>query len=171
MKDRGIIDRLERDMTLLSGMAIGAMAMYMLDPQRGAARRSYARDKLVRAGHELALHANRRARDLANRAWGQVAEWSAALKDNMQQIPDETLRQRVRAQLGHVVSHPGSLEIDIRDGIAHISGPVLRGERSKIEGRLAKTRGVKECRIEVTEHEPGSDIPGLQGQSRTRRAG
>jgi osmotically-inducible protein OsmY len=89
----------------------------------------------------------------------------------MQQIPDETLRQRVRAQLGHVVSHPGSIEVEVGNHIVNIRGPVLRGERWKIEQRLAKTRGVKECRIEVTEHEPGTNIPGLQGQSRTRRAG
>jgi hypothetical protein len=143
--------------------------MYIFDERSGAARRSYLRDKAIRALNELGWHANRRARDLGNRAWGQVAEWASAVKDSQRQMPDDVLRERVRAQLGHAVSHPGSLIIDVRDGMVHIGGDIFHGEREQIERRLAKTRGVREWRCEFNEHERGTNLPGLQGQARVSR--
>src|SRR5205823_5323455 len=44
----GIGERIGHTMTLVNGMVIGAGIMYVFDPQRGATRRSYARDKLIR---------------------------------------------------------------------------------------------------------------------------
>lgn len=165
MKRNGLID----NATLVSGMILGATAMYILDPQQGRRRRALARDKAVRGANLLGRWMNQQARDMGNRAIGHVAEWRSNLRDNTRQIDDETLVSRVRAQLGHVVAHPGSLEIRASDGVVTIGGPVLSHEVQKIRDRLSKTRGVRECRLEVDEHESRGSVPGLQGVSRSER--
>jgi hypothetical protein len=45
---------------------------------------------------------------------------------------------------------------------------VLRGEAEKIRERMAKTRGVRNCILQVREHEQ-KDVPSLQGVSRSER--
>ena len=167
-RSRGIGERIGHTMTLLNGMVIGAGIMYVFDPQRGAARRSYARDKLIRGANAAGCFLRKRGKDLGNRAWGSVAEVFATVKDSSIEIPDYKLEQRVRAQLGHVLSHPSGVVVLAHDGVVTISGPVLRGEGEKIRERLAKTRGVRECIVEVREHD-AKDVPSLQGVSRSEQ--
>jgi len=151
----------------LTGCGIGAFTMYLLDPGRGALRRSNIRDKFIRAGHVVADRADRQARNLANHAKGAIYEAQAKLRGR--RVPDEVLVERVRAQLGHVVSHPGSLDVRVDDGCIIVSGPVLAGELAKIQDRLQQTRGVCDFDLQVTEHLDTEDVPGLQGQSRWER--
>jgi hypothetical protein len=164
MKRNGIID----NATLVSGMILGASAMYILDPQQGRRRRALARDRAVHGAHLLGRWINCHARDLANRAIGQIAEWRSDMRDRARSIDDDTLISRVRAQLGHVVGHPGSLEISAQDGIVTIRGPVLDHEVHKIRERISQTRGVRECRIELDAQESSGRVPGLQGGSRSQ---
>lgn len=165
MKRNGLID----NATMVSGMILGATAMYIFDPQQGRRRRAQARDKVAHGAHLLGRWLNRQARDMGNRAIGRVAELRSNLWDNARDIDDDTLISRVRAQLGHVVAHPGSLQIRAREGVVTIGGPVLSHEVHKIRDRISKTRGVRECRLEVDEHESRGNIPGLQGVSRSER--
>ena len=55
---------------VLGGAVLGALAMYMLDPDRGRRRRALVRDK----AYSAALHTRRnvyaKSRDLANRTKG-----------------------------------------------------------------------------------------------------
>ena len=165
MKRNGLID----NATLVSGMILGASAMCIFDSQQGRRRRALARDKAVHAAHLLGRWMNRQARDMGNRAIGSVAEWRSSLRDRTRQLDDDTLVSRVRAQLGHVVAHPGSLEIRVEDGVVTIGGPVLSHEIHKIRDRISKTRGVRECHLEVDEHESRGNVRGLQGVSRSER--
>jgi len=142
-------ERIDHAVTLVSGMIIGATAMYILDENRGAKRRAYARDKLNRAGHLLGRTIRKRSRDLMHRFSGAVAEIRSSIRDRGTPIPDDILISRVRAQLGHVVSDPGRLEIASNGGYVVIRGPVMAGEPEKIRKRVGKTRGVKDCRLEV----------------------
>jgi len=58
----------------LLGVAVGALAMLIMDPQQGRRRRALVRDKLVHAGHVSRDFIESRSRDLRNRAQGVVAE-------------------------------------------------------------------------------------------------
>lgn len=160
-------DGMKRNATLAAGMALGAGIMYLLDPDRGSRRRALVRDKMVRAGKKMSEAADKRIRDLNNRARGAVAERWARLRE--QEIGDEVLQERVCAQLGHVVSHPGSLVVNVEDGNVTVSGPVLMGEQENIRRRLEKTRGVKSFHVRVQEHSSREAVPGLQGESRWER--
>jgi hypothetical protein len=159
-------ERMGHTLILLNGMIIGAMVMYVFDAHRGAKRRAYARDKLIRAGHLVGRTIKKRSRDLMHRTVGAMAEVRSSIRDRSMEIPDDILVDRVRSQLGHVVSHPGLLEIGARDGCVLVRGQVLTNEEEKIKGRLAKVRGVRECRLEL---EPQADLNRTAGSRGVRR--
>jgi gas vesicle protein len=53
-------------MGVASGLALGALAMFIFDPQQGRARRAMARDKAMRYGREVGDLASRTTKDLTN---------------------------------------------------------------------------------------------------------
>ena len=58
----------------LLGVAVGALAMLMMDPQQGRRRRALVRDKITHAGHVGREYIETTSRDLRNRAEGVVAQ-------------------------------------------------------------------------------------------------
>jgi gas vesicle protein len=58
----------------LGGAAVGALTMFLLDPEKGNRRRAEARDKMYSAMVKTRKQVNAKARDLANRAKGLRAE-------------------------------------------------------------------------------------------------
>ena len=163
-------ERMGHSLTLVNGMIIGAAIMYVFDEHRGAKRRAYARDKLVRAGHLLGRAINRRSRDLMHRLGGSLAELRSTIRDRSADIPDEILVQRVRAQLGHAVSHPGLLEVSAREGWVSVRGPVLRNEIETIRKRLRKIRGVRDCHMELEPQAELDRVSGSRGAKRIQEA-
>jgi hypothetical protein len=148
--------------SFLAGIGLGAGLMALLDPGRGAARRSYIRGKTFHglrvAGREGAKQFKRMQNELA----GALAESKAKLLER--NVPDEILIERVHAQLGHVVKNFGLLEIDARQGYVTVWGPTLRGERGKIIDRLQETRGVRNFYVQVEEHDNLDQVAGIHGQ-------
>lgn len=59
---------------LFSGLALGALTMFLLDPAKGRRRRALARDKIHSAGIKTRKRIDAKSRDLANRAKGLRAE-------------------------------------------------------------------------------------------------
>ncbi len=160
-------EKIGQTFMLLAAAGVGAGLYHILEPQRGAARRAWVRDKMSRGVRSFGRFLDKQVRDLRNRAQGRVAELRASRAQ--QQIEDEVLVERVRAQIGHVLSHPGSVDVIARDGVVTVRGPVLEGEPEKIRERLSETRGVKEFRIEVATHPSAEGVPGLQGEPRSQR--
>jgi hypothetical protein len=154
---------------MLAGMGLGAGLMYVLDPDRGRTRRALARDKVVHLGHAIACHADKQARNAVNHVKGAISEYRSTVRDRMQEIDDEQLVRRVAAQVGHVVSHPGSLGITAESGRVTISGPILRSEVDLLKKRLEETRGIRECELQLDIHDSAENVPGLQGESRWQR--
>src|SRR5947209_2757342 len=142
-------DRVLNTMTLLTGMAVGAGIMYLFDAHAGGRRRSLVRDKMIHGLHLGGRYAGKQSRNLLNHIWGSAAELASSVRDRASVVPDEILEQRVRSQLGHVVSHPGLIAVRAGDGEVTVSGIVLPGEEPKIRRRLEQTRGIRECHIDV----------------------
>jgi hypothetical protein len=153
----------------LAGTVFGAGLMYLLDPRGGSRRRALIRDKFVRGNRMARMYGGKIARHLRSEVRGELEEHRAKLRERGVMIPDDVLVERVRSQIGHVVSHPGSIDVIAENGIIRLRGPVLRGEIDKICDRLGETRGVHDYRIELQEFESAEDIPGLQGESRSQR--
>jgi gas vesicle protein len=67
----------------IAGAAVGALAMYIFDPDSGRRRRALARDKAVRYANETAESVQTTARDLRNRATGLAHEAAGAVSNVM----------------------------------------------------------------------------------------
>ena len=67
----------------LLGVAVGALAVFMMDPQSGRRRRAIVRDKLVHAGHVSRDYVENTSRDLRNRAQGVVAQLRRRADDTL----------------------------------------------------------------------------------------
>ena len=159
-------ERMEHSITLLTGMIFGAVAMYVFDEHRGAKRRAQVRDKLVHAARVVTRGVSKRSRDVAHRIGGSVAEIRSSIKDKWLVTPDEILMDRVRAHLGHVVSHPSLLEIRALRGCVLVTGTVMPEEVEKIDARLKKIRGVREYDLDL---ERRSDLQQVSGRKGSRR--
>jgi uncharacterized membrane protein len=151
--------------TMLSGIGLGAILMYILDPDRGNRRRAILRDKLVRAAHKTGDAMDASARDLSHRARGMVAEARSRIRH--EPVADDILVERVRAKLGRVVSHPGSIDVTVHDGRVALRGPILHDEVNRALATTYLVRGVRAVDNQLEVHAEPGDVPGLQG-GRTR---
>jgi uncharacterized membrane protein len=152
---------------LVAGLVVGAGAMYLLDPDRGARRRSLLRDRGVHAGHTIGRQVSTAARDTRNRTAGVVAR----LEDRFRQdeATDEVIEERARAALGRAISNPGAVTVTASQGIVTLTGQVLAEEVSGLLLRMARVRGVNEVRNELEIHPDADDVPCLQGAGQSRR--
>ncbi|HEX2093266.1 MAG TPA: SRPBCC family protein [Longimicrobiaceae bacterium] len=152
---------------LLTGVALGAGLMYLLDPDKGTRRRSLLRDQLVHLGHTAGDAAGVAVRDLGNRTRGVAAETRGRVLDGS---PDDTvLEARVRSALGRLVSHPGAVHVVARDGQVTLTGPVLADEVETLLAGVRGVRGVKGVENRLQVHEEAGDVSSLQGEGRKRR--
>jgi hypothetical protein len=157
-----VLMKRDRIWLLVAGTGIGAAAMALLDPSRGARRRSWLRDKMANGAHLSNRIINKKSKHLQNEAFGAVAERKARMFDR--DVPDDVLEERVKAQIGHVLNNNSKVNVKARDGHVVVEGPVCRGERDKLADRLDVTRGVRSYELLVIEYEP-DDLPGAEGVS------
>lgn len=151
------------------GAIAGAGLSYLLDPRGGARRRALIRDKFLHAGRSARTYGGKLARRARNEVRGEFEERKAWWRERGEQIDDDVLAERVRAQLGHVLSHPGAIDVIARDGIVTLRGPVVRGEIRKICDRLDATRGIRNYNIELSERNIGERIPNFREETRGQR--
>ena len=153
----------------LASAAVGAAAMFWLDPGGGRRRRSLLRERLDSAGKEL-NHALAAARhDLGHRAQGT----SARMRSNFarEEPSDRVLAERVRSALGRAVSHSGGIDVSAtRDGRVRLNGAVLAHEHMDLLEVVSSVRGVQEISDELAVYDDSQGIPELQGGKPPRRA-
>jgi hypothetical protein len=132
-----------------AGFATGLFLEYLLDPQRGAARRALIRDRSFARGRHLKDDVYRRSLDLGHRLRGLVFEAKGRLTEG--EIPDDILVERVRAQIGRPVSHARALHVSAHGGRVILGGPILAEEVPGLVSRIARVRGVRsiESRLDV----------------------
>jgi uncharacterized membrane protein len=79
---------------------------------------------------------------------------------------DRILEERIRAELGFLVSHPHAITVSAERGCATLSGLILEDEVKPLIRGVTRVRGVKEVRNRLQPHEHADDIPSLQGGER-----
>ncbi len=151
-------------------LVIGAAAMYFLDPERGADRRSsvseQCNDVLQKTGDAF-RHAGR---TLAERWHGIASSSSDAIHSAAQRvrgtgggISGEDLVSRVRAEVGQVLSRPTDVQLMAdADGRVTIYGRVPASEVGQLISTVNGVRGVAQVinRVEVRDvtNEPAGNI-------------
>lgn len=146
---------------IAGGLGLGTALMYLLDPAFGRRRRAILRDKFARAADRAGDALGAMGRDLANRGRGLVAETRALVSPG--EVSDRVLEERVRARLGRVVSHPGSITVEARQGVVTLSGAILEREVAPLLSAVASVRGVRDVENRLEVHEEPGHVGGLQG--------
>jgi len=148
---------MKKGLAALSGLGIGLGTMYFFDPSVGRKRRSLLRDKFVRIAHQGVDELDVIARDFTNRAHGVFAEARYLVKK--ESVSDIILVERVRATLGHIVSHPNVIDVLCEDGTVNLIGQVLTHEREELLNGVKKVHGVKEVKTSLKDYEGESTKP------------
>jgi uncharacterized membrane protein len=160
---------MKKGLAMIVGASVGAGLMYLYDPQMGRRRRALTRDQFIRLSHRIDEAIDVTSRDLTNRAVGLWAEMRASMASNG--VSDEVLAERVRAQLGGLVSHPSAIDVRAGQGRVTLNGPVLRHEVDRLLKGVASVRGVHEVEHRLDIHDEPGNVPGLQGQPVRRLSG
>jgi hypothetical protein len=126
---------------LISGLGLGAGAMYWFDPQYGKRRRALLRDQASCSVHRASEWIDKAMRDLRHRIEGTIAEAGAMLDFSM--APDIKLCERVRARLGHVASHPRLIDVEAHDGHVTLRGQAPADEIGSIVLSISMVHGVQ----------------------------
>jgi hypothetical protein len=138
--------------------------MYFVDPDRGRRRRALVKDKLsysVNAGVDAMGTAKR---DLTHRADGFVARVRRAFR--REEVDDDLIIERVRAQLGRAVSHPHAIRVEVDEGCVTLRGPILQGEVKPLLRAVAHVHGVCGVVNALDEREAADHMPALQASAR-----
>ena len=152
---------------LAAGFGAGLLAMYFLDPARGARRRALVADKFVSAKHRLPRAAKVTARDVSNRVRGAFVEASHLLYTD--DASDSVIEARVRSKLGRVCSHPHSIHVTSQNGYIVLDGVILTDELSDVIASAGSVRGVKSVENRMRHYDAAALVPSLQGGSGKRR--
>jgi len=145
-------------LVLTAGLGTGAGLMYLCDPNRGRARRTRLagefRSLIRRDESKLA----KRAKDVLHRVEGFAAEAVSALAEE-EPVADEVLVARVRARLGHILSHPHEVKVQADGGVVTLEGKLTHPERRLLREEVKGVPGVK--RIDDHLKARSSFAPGL----------
>ena len=146
---------------ILMSAAIGAAAMYFLDPQAGRRRRARTRDKAEHAARKLRHAYDVTARDTHHRMMGLQAVGRRLLR--REGADDQTLVGRVRAALGRYVSHPHAIEVEAHNGEVSLRGPILGHEVPALLKAVKAVSGVQRVSNQLVAHKEPGNVSSLQG--------
>jgi osmotically-inducible protein OsmY len=155
---------------LVGAFAAGALAMYYLDGTMGRRRRAMARDKLVGVSRDAADRAQAKGKRMMDRAKGVVATGSFDRVSTAEPQSDAQLRERVRARMGHLVSHPRAIEVSVEDGIVRLTGQVLAKELDGLLSQLTGMAGVRKVHNALTALNDPSGFGEVQRGGQDREA-
>lgn len=131
---------MKRLLALVTGIAAGALAMYILDPNSGRRRRALARDKAFAAGHDVERLARGTTRHTADHLRGMAAKVRARTHRS---VPDDDqLRERILSRLGHALHQPSRVEVDVDHGHVVLKGTADPAETERLVVTIAKMQGV-----------------------------
>jgi hypothetical protein len=155
-------------LSFICGFGLGAGVLYLFDPDVGRRHRTMLRDRLRSAASGMGCHLKQTARDAGHRTQGLVAEARARLRH--EEVSDDVVRERVRAQIGHVVSHAHAIEVAVRAGQVTLRGPILSRELQCALVCVDAVPGVTGLENQLDVH-TRADIAALRGGTCRRRTG
>ncbi|GAB3097578.1 BON domain-containing protein [Lysobacter terrae] len=147
---------------IVVAFAAGAAAMYYFDPVAGRRRRALARDQRVARAHHFEDFAAAQAKRAADRVRGAAARTRDAMSS--EPIDDEVLRERIRSKLGHVLDHPGQIEVQVRDGHVLLTGHAHDDEIDEVIAVVAAMRGVVDVDSRLSSPAPADESSGSSRQ-------
>lgn len=149
---------------LIGAAAVGAVAMFMLDPRHGHERRARVRERASRGLTRIDSAMGTTGKDLKHRTRGLMAEMRARIRG--EEVPDEVLIERIRSRLSWAVSHPTAIDVQSTHGRVVLSGAVLDREYIRLLRTVWAVRGVADVEDRLAVYESSEGIPALKGNGR-----
>jgi hypothetical protein len=152
----------DNEWTKIAGAAaLGVVAMYMLDPDKGRRRRALVGDKAYSVVSDARQALGAARRDAAHRIAGLRARARRLVSDTP--IPDDLqLIERVRARMGRLVGHPHAIQVGAYNGRVTLSGPVLTHEVSRLLDAVRSVWGVSSIDNRLVVFDSAESISSLQ---------
>jgi hypothetical protein len=148
--------------------ALGVVAMYMLDPDKGRRRRAIVGDKAYSVVSDARQALGAATRDAAHRIEGLRARARRLVSDTP--VPDDLqLIERVRARMGRLVAHPHAIQVGAYNGRVTLSGPVLAHEVGRVLDAVRSVWGVSSVDNRLVVYDSAESISSLQGGAPERR--
>ncbi len=140
--------------SLMGGLALGALAMYVADPSQGRRRRALLQDKMSGATHKTTQLMNQTLRDTRNRLTGLQAEARRMITSRQAKpIDDHVLEARVRSRLGRAMPHLHGIEVTAEQGLVTLSGNIPREDQDGLIEAVEAIPGVEGVRCNSHWHE------------------
>lgn len=140
---------------VLSGLLLGAAAMYLFDPVSGRRRRAVLWDRVSAALRQSQSAAGDYTRYATDHVRGLAHEARARMTEG--DVPDPTLVERVRSQMGRAVSRAGAIRVEASGGVVTLRGPAVPHEADALIRTVRSVRGVREVRNELDVREDAGD--------------
>jgi BON domain len=156
----------------VSGMTLGALLAYFLDPKAGRRRRHTARDRAMSRVRRGERRAAARARRAESRAVGIARRTlNAARPRHREPFDDVTLARKVESELYRRARVPkGRISINAEDGFVFLRGVMDRQEDiERIELATRQIDGVRD--VENLIHLPGTPAPASKPKSERLNSG
>ncbi|WP_041862834.1 BON domain-containing protein [Bordetella petrii] len=147
----------------IATLALGATAMYYFDPQLGRRRRALLCDTFTALRNDAADCLLSEGKQAADHVRGWTAGARSGLGLDEPPASDRQLTERVRAQLGRLVSHPGAISVTATAGDLTLSGHILAAEHDALLTAVTAMTGVQRVDDRLQVHEDAGNIPQLQG--------
>ena len=140
--------------SLVGGLALGALIMYVADPAQGRRRRALLQDKVTRATHKTLQRVSQTLRDTRNRLGGLQAEAKRLIASrDAKPIDDHVLEARVRSRLGRAIPHLHDYELKAEKGLVTLSGNIAYEEVNRLICAVEAIPGVEGVRCNLHWHE------------------
>lgn len=152
-------DNLRLATSIIGGIALGALAMYLTDPVQGRRRRAMAQDKMRSMTHRTGDRVGSVMRDASHRLSGLQAQAGRLIgQRNYKPIDDHVLEARVRSKLGRLVSNAHQIEVLADQGCVTLKGPVLADERRHLLKMVEGIPGVEDVRDRLDAYDDEANL-------------
>ncbi|HEY1276762.1 MAG TPA: BON domain-containing protein [Thermoleophilaceae bacterium] len=147
--------------TLLTGAAVGAAAVWFLDPDNGKQRQAVARDKAMkyaRSGKDQAVQKADYAAGVAKGAAASAAPGTSR-PDAGERLNDPALARKVESEIFRSEDAPkGQVSVNVQDGVVFLRGEVDdEGTIEQLATGAEQVEGVR--KVENLLHTPGAEAP------------
>lgn len=143
----------------LGGMVLGALAMYIADPEMGRRRRAAAQERVRSLASRTGEAVGGVVRDAGSRTSGMQAGASRLLgQQHVKPIDDHVLEARVRSRINRLSNQMEQVGINARLGTVTLRGPVSADEKGRLLDLVAGIPGVDYVRDRLRAAETDSGL-------------
>lgn len=153
---------MNRLLTFLSAAALGASAMYYLDPEHGRRRRAQVSSRMDGLSNDTRDYLDKQRKRGVDQLQGVVARMRGRLE--ARPMSDQQLHGRLRSRLGRAVSYPHGIETEVQQGRVQLRGHVLANEFNALMTEIWSLPGVTAVDSQLSLHSEPGGVPALSGQ-------